>query len=284
MSDGLTQRQRESSDIDLRTLLRLVWERRLLVMVIVAGFAGAAAAASFLITPIYRATTVAVPVEVDKGALGFDSALSQFGGLAALAGISLDSASTAVEETLAVLRSRRFTEEFIRDKDLLHILFTEEQLLEEDGPGLFEAYRIFNQEVRVVSRDTRSGLVSIQIEWKDPVLAAEWANTLVGRINTEMQNRAITEANESLGFLERELSTTTIVDTRDAIGRLIESQVNQRMLANVTEEYALRVVDEALPPDIDDPVRPQRLFLAAISGAVGLMVAILICVVARRPE
>jgi hypothetical protein len=99
-----------------------------------------------------------------------------------------------------------------------------------------------------------------------------------------MQNRAITEANESLGFLERELSTTTIVDTRDAIGRLIESQVNQRMLANVTEEYALRVVDEALPPDIDDPVRPQRLFLAAISGAVGLMVAILICVVARRPE
>jgi len=283
MSDAPTQHRYESPDIDLRTLLRLLWTQRWLVVTMVFGFAASAAAASFLITPVYRATTISIPVEVDRGALGVESALSQFGGLAALAGISLDSSSTAVEETLAVLRSRRFTEEFIVDEDLTSVLFSEEELREEDGPDLYDAYRVFDQEVRVVSRDTRSGLVSIQIEWKDPALAAEWANTLVRRINLEMQNRAIAEANASLGFLERELQTTTLVDTRDAIGRLIEGQVNQRMIANVTDEYALRVVDAALPPDSDNPVRPQRLFLTAISGAVGFLAAVLVCVVARKP-
>jgi uncharacterized protein involved in exopolysaccharide biosynthesis len=78
--------------------------------------------------------------------------------------------------------------------------------------------------------------------------------------------------------LEKELAATPLVETRLAIGRLWESQVNQRMVANVTKEYALRVVDRALPPDEEEPIRPRRLFLAVASGAVAFLVAVLICV------
>jgi capsular polysaccharide biosynthesis protein len=201
--------------------------------------------------------------------------------LATLAGLELGSSGSTIEEGLAVLRSREFTETFIREEGLLPVLFEARRSGKE--PTLAKAYRFFDRDVRAVMRDTRSGLVTVQVEWRDPVLAAEWANKLVQRLNAEMRARAIAKTNAAVGFLEKELIATTIVDTRSAISRLMEAQINQRMLANVTEEYALRVVDRALPPDDDDPVRPRRLFLAVVSGAVGLLMAVLLCVMLRRP-
>jgi uncharacterized protein involved in exopolysaccharide biosynthesis len=199
-----------------------------------------------------------------------------------LAGIDFGSSGTNVEESLAVLRSREFTEAFIREENLLPVLFGGRQFGGKD-PTLARAYRYFDGEIRAIGRDTRSGLITVQIEWRDPVLAASWANALVARLNAEMRARAIAKTNAAVGFLEKELAATTIVDTRAAISRLMEAQINQRMLANVTQEYALRVVDRAIPPDEDDPVRPRRLFLAVISGAVGLLLAVLLCVAQRRP-
>ncbi len=38
----------------------------------------------------------------------------------------------------------------------------------------------------------------------------------------------------------------------------MEAQINQRMIANVTQEYALRVVDRALPADPKDVLRPEQ--------------------------
>jgi uncharacterized protein involved in exopolysaccharide biosynthesis len=272
-------------DLDLRTLFWLIWRRKLLVVGVVLSTVGAALLGSLFMTPVFRASTIAVPAEVDSGGLGsLGSALSQFGGLAALAGLELGSGGSTIEETLAVLRSREFTEGFIREEGLLPILFEETRFGRGDEPTLAKAYRFFDRDIRAVARDARSGLVTVQIEWRDPILAADWANKLVGRLNAEMRARAIAKTNAAVGFLEKELLATTIVDTRTAIGRLMEAQINQRMLANVTEEYALRVVDKAMPPDDDDPIRPRRLFLAVVSGAVGFLVAVLLCVMLRRPS
>jgi uncharacterized protein involved in exopolysaccharide biosynthesis len=46
------------------------------------------------------------------------------------------------------------------------------------------------------------------------------------------------------------------------------------MVANVTHEYAFRVVDKAMPPDIDDPVRPRKLMLLLAGPFVGLVAGV----------
>ena len=52
--------------------------------------------------------------------------LGQFGGLASLAGVNLGGgANNDTEVSLAVLRSREFTEAFIRDRNLLPLIFEE---------------------------------------------------------------------------------------------------------------------------------------------------------------
>jgi LPS O-antigen subunit length determinant protein (WzzB/FepE family) len=52
----------------------------------------------------------------------------------------------------------------------------------------------------------------------------------------------------------------------------MEVQINQRMLANVTHEYAFRVADRALPPDPDDEIRPNKPFLLLLGWLFGMMV------------
>jgi LPS O-antigen subunit length determinant protein (WzzB/FepE family) len=72
-----------------------------------------------------------------------------------------------------------------------------------------------------------------------------------------------------VGFLEQELTKTTAVETRQAIARLMEAQINQRMIANVTKQYAFRVADKAMPSDRRDMVRPNKLLLFALGPTLG---------------
>jgi uncharacterized protein involved in exopolysaccharide biosynthesis len=129
--------------------------------------------------------------------------------------------------------------------------------------------------LRFVVFDKKTNLITVQVEWRDRQAAAQWANELVARVNEEMRTRAIARAGANVRYLEQELQGTSNVETRNAIGRLIEAHIKQRMLANVSQEYAFRIVDKALPPDADDPVRPQKLQLIVVGAFAGLAFAII---------
>jgi uncharacterized protein involved in exopolysaccharide biosynthesis len=48
------------------------------------------------------------------------------------------------------------------------------------------------------------------------------------------------------------------------------------MLANVTHEYVFKIVDKAVAPDADDPVRPRKLLLIAGGPLLGFAVAVIL--------
>jgi uncharacterized protein involved in exopolysaccharide biosynthesis len=237
------------------------------------------ASVAFLMTPIYQVTAVLVPTSAERDNLGgmLGSALGSVGGLASLAGIGLGTGDSVTQEALAVLRSRQFTEQFITDMNLMPRLFAglwdqsrgTWRADVENPPTIARAFKYFDARIRTVTHDKKTGLVKVQIEWTDRQEAAVWANELVQRLNQEMRARAIDKSEASTQFLEKELLATSLVETRQAINRLIEAQIKQRMLANVTHEYVFRIVDRALPPDQDDPIRPKKLLLLAAGPVVG---------------
>jgi uncharacterized protein involved in exopolysaccharide biosynthesis len=281
MSIALETRAEEDDLIDLRLLLARVMARRWWVAAAFVLFTGAFAAYAFLATPIYRASTILVPANENRAAGGLGAALGGLGGLASLAGLDLNSSGLETEEALAVLKSRQFTEDFIRQEGLMPKLFHSEwdaarkTWTSRKPPTLAKGFKYFDKKVRSVSSDKKTGLITLQIDWRDREEAAAWANELVSRLNAEMRSRAIVKANAAVGYLEKESNTTSTIATREAIGRLIEAQVKQRMLANVTHEYALRVVDHALPADKDDPVRPKKVVLIALGAILGIVVGVL---------
>jgi len=101
--------------------------------------------------------------------------------------------------------------------------------------------------------------------------AAAWANELIERVNEEMRLRALAAAVASTRYLEKEREETQLVETREAINRLMESEINRKMMASVTKEYVFRVVDRALPADVDDRLKPKRLMLVVVGVVGGLL-------------
>lgn len=251
------------------------------VVVFTAGFS----AAAFIMTPVYRATTILVPASTGQSSGGIGGALGQLGGIATLAGINIGSKASDTEEALAVLRSRGFTERFITDEKLMPRLFASKwnaaagTWKTDKPPTPAKAFRYFDQKIRTVDEDKKTGLVTLQIDWRDRNEAADWANALVDRLNEEMRLRAINEADASLGFLKSELQSASEVATRDAIGHLMESQIKRRMFADVTKEYVFRIVDRAMVSDADNPVRPQKLTMIAAGPFLGLVIGVLLALV-----
>ena len=272
--------------MDLRAMVARIAAHRWWVVASVILFSVGFYVAAHVLTPIYRASTVLIPArsknDMDTGGSGLGGG-GGIGGVASLVGLNLGGNDSVTEEALAVLQSRQFTAKFIDDLNLMPVLYAKIwdaqtgkwKVDENHQPTPARAYRYFNKSIRSIVPEKKTSLITLNIDWKDRVAAANWANELVRRLNLEMRQREMARADSAVGYLEKEFEATTAVATREAIGRLIETQVKQRMLASVTPEYAFRVIDPAVAPDRDQVHFPNKFLMVLAGPIVGLFFGVL---------
>lgn len=254
-----------------------VWDaisrRRLLASSITLAFTLAAALYGLLATEWYRAEAVLAP---SSGGMSVPLA-AQFSGLANLAGLGIDQGRAA--EPIAILRSKGFARKFIESHRLEPILLADRgfpRARANDERDVRDAVLYFQQNVLKVSEDKRTGLVTVAIEWTDPDAAALWARTYVEQLNETMRVRALSESQANIGYLQSELEAATVTTLREAIGRLLESELQRSMVAKGDKEYAFKFLDEPEVPKYRS--RPHRSLFLVIGVFVGLMVSLLVVV------
>lgn len=284
VTDMTPQWEAMEQTIDLRDILRRLWVKRWWIVISASLATAIAALIAFTTPPVYRSKVVMIQANSDRHGLGagLGSALGQLGGLASIAGVNLTDANSEKEEALAVLGSRQFTEAFISEMHLMPELYPKQWDATKNTwradvdklPTPAKAYRLFNTQIRRIIQDKKTGLITLQIDWTDRQKAALWANELVDRLNAEMRARAIAMTNASIGYLESELKNTADVSTREAINRLIEAQIKQRMLANVTQEFSFRVIDKAMASDADDKIKPKKLITILVGCVIGTAMSV----------
>jgi len=275
----------KTDEISLLDILRALNRHRWTVIVITGLVTLLSVAAALLITPVYRAEVLVMPVSGESVG-GLSSLANQFGGLTSLMGINLSGDQGNSAEAVATLKSRAFAIQFLKEEDLLPIIFNDKWDSEHerwktenqaDIPTLQDGFRSFDK-IRTVSVDNSTGLVTLTIDWTDPSFAASWANLMVEHVNQLLRQRAIWQAEKSLSYLRKEVEKTDVVELQQAIYRLIENSINEIMLANVRDEYAFRVVDPAVVVEEEDRIWPQRKLIVAvgflIGGLIGCFVAL----------
>jgi uncharacterized protein involved in exopolysaccharide biosynthesis len=242
----------------------------LIAGITVAFALGSVAYASF-VTPLYTATVVLSPVR-EEPLGGLASQLGGLAGLAAFAGITRDNS-----DAVAVLRSRDFVRAFIEEQALVPVLFpdlwdeTARRWTVENPPDPVQAAGFFVARVRTVEESASTGLVTLSIEWRDPELAAAWANVLAVRLNDHMRKRALADAEANVKYLRHEFESTSVVALQQAIGDLLESEMQKLMLARGNTEYAFRIIDRAEVPR--SPSKPRLVLIVAVATVFGAMLA-----------
>jgi uncharacterized protein involved in exopolysaccharide biosynthesis len=212
--------------------------------------------------------------------------LANLGGLAELAGVSL-LGSGSTSEPIAVLRSRDLIREFIQRNDLLPVLYASKwdastglwkSTSPSRQPDLRDGVKFIQERILSVLEDKKTGLVTIGVDWKDPNLAAAWANQLIDLVNTRMRERTLAEADANIAYLRNQLGTTTETNLQQAISRVLENELQKATLARGNKEYAFRVVDR---PDVPKHrYSPNRSLTVALGFLVGGIVGV--CAIALR--
>jgi len=263
-------------ELDLLRLWNTLWRGRWLIVSMTVAFALGSVAYALLLPPWYSANVLLAPVREKAPA----NLAGQLGGLASLAGIG--PGGTDSVEAVAVLTSRDFARAFIEDQALLPVFFADDwdattgRWKLTPPPDLRQAVKFFDK-VRKVAEDRKTGLVTLSIEWKDPSLAAQWANSLAARLNDHLRQRALAAAEANVKYLRHELESTTVVVLQQSISRLLESEMEKLMLARGNVEFAFRIIDRAeVPMHKSKPRRKLIVMLAVLLGGMLSMFVVFI--------
>ena len=285
-------------EIDLRELFAVIWQGKWIIVIITALFASASVYYAVNLPNIYKSEALLAPAEQDKAG----GVAGQLGGLASLAGINLGG-SNGVDKTqlaIEILRSRKFSREFINKYDILPdlmaaktwnsetntVLYDEKFYDVEQNkwvrevkapykpePSMQEAYKKF---IKIISanKNEETGMVTISVEHVSPVVAQQWVNWLIDDINQTMKARDVIEANESTDFLTQQLEQTKIADIRAVLYKLVEEQAKTIMFANVRDEYVFKIIDPAIIPE--QKAKPARALICVLGTFLGGMISFII--------
>jgi uncharacterized protein involved in exopolysaccharide biosynthesis len=272
-----------------RDLARFLWSHRWRVTMVSLAAAIVAGASAFIMPKEYEATVLVAPVvdDLGSGQLGkIGALLSQVGGLASLAGISAPN-NTQREETIATIQSMSLIQEFIRQNDLLPVLYAEKWDAQSKRwksnspskvPTLWKASDQFRKRVVRFVDNRKTGLLNVTITWSDPETAAKWANKLVELANEQLRTKALMESERNIAYLNQAAASTNVVDVQKTIYSLMEAELRRSMLANGTNEYALKVIDRAIAPErASAPRKGLWIFTGLFGGFFGSVLFFLAC-------
>jgi uncharacterized protein involved in exopolysaccharide biosynthesis len=184
---------------------------------------------------------------------------------------------------LARMRSRRFTEWFLDNHAILPDLYPARWDSEAgdwrngQSPDRNDAIFRFRQTIRQVHYNPENQLILVRIYWRDPEIAAAWANTFVEGFNTFMRERTIADAQRKIDYLKQAVDDARTVQMQNSLYRLMEAQAAKTMLAEASPEYALEVIDPATAPSHPAAPAVKKITLAGLFGTAfvgsGLVIA-----------
>ena len=267
----------------LHEILAPVWTERKRILVWSLGVAVVTAILNFFVFSLsYKATTTLLP-ETEKGRLG---ALSQFSGLAQLAGVSVPNADVSrlypmiiTSETVLIPVIER-TYHTQRYKDSVNLVTFLD--IDENSPAKNIEKAIKDMRALITTTyDTKTSTVMVTLEMEEQDLAADVLNGLVAEVDQFMRLKRINTATEQVRWItsrlaevEKELRTAednlkTFMERNRRVNDSPQLTLEQqRLLREVTvkstiaielkKQYELAKIDEIKNTSIVNVLDPAR--------------------------
>ncbi|WP_457755611.1 Wzz/FepE/Etk N-terminal domain-containing protein, partial [Thermodesulfatator indicus] len=268
----------EEDEIDLYELWLVLKKRKNLILGLTFGLAFLVAIYSLTMTNLYRSKAVILPM----GEQSSSSLLSQFGGLAQIAGISLPTSSSSAE-IKALLNSDILKEETIKKYNLLPILlysqwdeerqtwkkesspiknailsfktklvalFQHEKISvkEKEFPDINDGIRAFDDMLNI-SDDKKTGTITVSVTHPEPEKAKFLVECLLKTLKEHMTREAINLSEKNIQVIKKELKRTSDPTIQQKLYSLMAKQIETITTAKVSENFAFKIIDPPRVPD-----------------------------------
>ena len=261
-------------EIKISELIESLWKNKLQILLVTLLFAVSSVILSLSLPNQYVSKSILVSAIDESSSLSRLN--NQLGSLANLSGFSLDSDDASnLSIGIETIKSYKFFEYLIVKYDFLVPLMASKSWdqqslsLELDSkiydsslnkwvrkvsppkktiPSYQEAHKKFLEAV-TISEDKKNGFITISVKHVSPYIAKDWLDWIIKEINETTRIKAIKKAEDSIDYLNNEISTTQLSDIRYGLNKIIESQIEIAMIASATPEYLFQVID---PPIVSE--------------------------------
>lgn len=285
-------------DVDFNKMFKFIWLKRFHILLITIVFTLVSGFYAVSLPNVYKATAVLAPASQNsKDGLG--GLASQYGSLAAIAGINLNSATgeNKIEHAVQMLKSWPYIESFLIKNDLKstfvatkgwysesdqlefdsEIFDNEQQVwLKDNGktlePSSYETFEQFKK-LLSVNIDKETGLINLSVEHFSPYVAMNTVNLLKLDINEYFKSLDREEAEKSIALLSKKVSETNNNEILQAFYNMIEAQTKTLIMVEVKEEYLMKTLVPAMLPE--KKAGPKRGLIVTLSTIFGFVIAVL---------
>ena len=286
-------------EIDLRELFSTLWPNKKFILILTGIFAVLSVIYSLSLTNLYTSQALLVPTSFNS------NSTSQYSALASVAGVNLGDSSPDVTLAIAFINSKKIIRQLIKHESFLpdlmaakkwHIksnsIIYDDDLYDKKNkkwvrevdfpfqqvPSEQEAFALFSKQINI-SEDKKNQLVTLSVEHISPSVAQQWAEWIIDEANTMVANLRIEEAESSINYLNEQIKLTPYAELRTLFFNLIQQNTQNMMLAKVSKQYALTIIDPPLIPEIKS--NPKRALICILGTLLGGMLSLLIILVRK---
>lgn len=235
----------------------------------------------------YRSEIVIAPVS-ESSPTGAVAQLAEVANVVGMPGTPFGSTGASTI-ALGVLRSRSFAAEFVRNHNLVARLrggalgWKVQHLLNSATWDSRDAAEYFDEHVRAVADDRRSGLVVVSMEWTNSDEAAAWCVAYVHDLNETLRADAEAAAQRNVDYLRTQVESSSLPALQLSMSRLLELEMQKLLVARGKREFAYKTVDA--PIAAKRPYSPRKLKATVsgllLGGLAGFVVALMLSEVRR---
>ncbi len=204
MSDNEMENKTPASgsddEISLVDLAATLWRRKMLIVTVTAAAAVLSVVYALMQPNMFTASATVLPISGSSSSL-----LSQYAGLAAMAGVSLPggSSSDPAIKIEAILKSRSFAENLVAELNLIPVLIEHPEKIKKGTP-MGAAVEALRKDVLSVSTDTKTSVMKIVVKTKSATLSSTIANGALDMIQKDLADRVLSSSGKNIILLEQQ--------------------------------------------------------------------------------
>ena len=140
-------------------------------------------------------------------------------------------------------------------------------------PSIIEGHKKLNTEVLSISFDKLTGYISIGVEHVSPIEANKILQLIINNLNQISKLKALEDSNRAIEFLLIEYEKTSNMSLKNAINNLSEIELKNKMLAEISDQYLLKIIDSPFVPELKS--KPSRALICILGFLIGLIFSLI---------
>ena len=287
-------------ELDLRELFFVLNQGKRVIAYVTALLAIIGIIYSLLLPNIYQSKALLAPVDESSSLIG--NALSQYSGLAGLAGINLPTGETGsnFKKAIELISSLNFFEKYLMPKiflpDLMAIeswddknntIIYDDSIFQKNSnswvrdfshpqkliPSAQESFEVFkNDHLNILEDNT--GYVSLSIKHQSPIIAKQWVEIIVEEVNSFYRQKDKEQSEKAVIYLNEQIAITSLSEIRQVTASLLEKEIQKLTLIEANKDYVFEYV---YPPSVmEKKSEPKRSLIIIISLILGILMGVII--------